>query len=65
MLLAGSVLALTLALAQGADKTELGPAVGDRFPAFEARDQHGTVRTLQDLMGPKGLVLVFYRSADW
>jgi hypothetical protein len=42
-----------------------GPAAGQPFPTFEARDQSGQVRTLASLMGPKGLVLVFFRSADW
>ena len=34
--------------------------VGEALP-----DQTGTVRTLQSLMKPKGLMLLFYRSADW
>ena len=42
-----------------------GPAVGDRLPAFEAIDQGGRTRTFASLRGPKGLVLVFFRSADW
>jgi hypothetical protein len=32
---------------------------------FTLPDQHGRSRTLASLMGPKGLMLVFYRSADW
>lgn len=42
-----------------------GPAAGQPVPAFTARDQHGRPQTLDSLKGPKGLVLVFYRSADW
>jgi hypothetical protein len=42
-----------------------GPAVGVRVPDFAALDQNGQSRTLQSLMGSKGLMLVFYRSADW
>jgi peroxiredoxin len=34
-------------------------------PAFSAVDQTGKVRTLADLTGPKGFMLVFFRSADW
>jgi peroxiredoxin len=34
-------------------------------PEFSLPDQTGTVRTLQSLMGKKGLMLLFYRSADW
>jgi hypothetical protein len=35
----------------------VGPAVGEAIPAFELVDQEGR--------RPKGLVLVFFRSADW
>jgi cytochrome oxidase Cu insertion factor (SCO1/SenC/PrrC family) len=42
-----------------------GPEVGEPIPRFEARDQTGTVRTFEDLRGPNGLLLLFYRTADW
>jgi cytochrome oxidase Cu insertion factor (SCO1/SenC/PrrC family) len=42
-----------------------GPAVGARVPDFEATDQNGQSHTLTSLLGPKGAILVFYRSADW
>jgi hypothetical protein len=42
-----------------------GPDVGARVPDFRLPDQNGTERTLQNITGPKGAVLVFYRSADW
>jgi hypothetical protein len=42
-----------------------GPAIGARVPAFEALDQNGAGHTLDSLLGPKGAILVFYRSADW
>jgi hypothetical protein len=42
-----------------------GPAVGARVPDFALSDQSGQTRTLESLMGPRGLMLVFYRSADW
>jgi hypothetical protein len=42
-----------------------GPEVGARLPDFRLPDQNGAERTLQTVMGPKGAVLVFYRSADW
>jgi len=45
--------------------TELGPKVGDLFPAFEAEDQHGQTQSIDTLRGANGLLLVFYRSADW
>ena len=44
---------------------KLGPQVGTRVPDFTLVDQKGQSRTLASLMGPKGLMLVFYRSADW
>ena len=47
------------------DVTTLGPKLGEIAPDFSAPDQHGTTRTLSTLLGPKGALLVFYRSADW
>ena len=47
------------------DVSKLGPQVGERVPDFSLKDQNGTVWTLQSIMGPKGAMLVFYRSADW
>ena len=44
---------------------KLGPQLGEKVPDFSLPDQQGQVRTLRSLMGPKGLVLLFYRSADW
>ena len=42
-----------------------GPAVGSRVPDFALDDQDGKRRALPDLTGPKGMLLVFTRSADW
>ena len=42
-----------------------GPDIGARIPAFEAPDQNGKVQAFASLKGPKGLVLMFVRSADW
>jgi hypothetical protein len=42
-----------------------GIAIGQTAPAFELKDQHGRSRTLKSLMGRKGVLLVFTRSADW
>jgi hypothetical protein len=42
-----------------------GPAVGERVPDFRLQDQNGNEKTLRSVMGPKGALLVFYRSADW
>jgi len=42
-----------------------GPAAGEAAPDFELPDQHGRLRSRSELMGEKGLLLVFARSADW
>ena len=47
------------------DIQKLGPQIGTRVPDFTLLDQKGQSRTLASLMGPKGLMLVFFRSADW
>jgi len=43
----------------------IGPQVGATVPDFDLTDHTGHRQSLQTLMGPKGLVLVFFRSADW
>jgi hypothetical protein len=47
------------------DVQKLGPQIGTRVPDFTLLDQKGQSRTLASLTGPKGLMLVFFRSADW
>ena len=47
------------------DVSKLGPQVGTTVPAFEGVDQFGKPRTLASSAGPKGTMLVFFRSADW
>ncbi len=42
-----------------------GPAVGSAIPLLEANDQDGNPRTLANLTGEKGLLLIFNRSVDW
>jgi hypothetical protein len=50
----------------GLDKDmKTGPAIGSKIPAFEAADQYGKRQTFESLRGPKGLALLFVRSADW
>jgi peroxiredoxin len=60
---------LLLGLIQSASASfsaELGPVVGSEVPSFGTPDDHnGKQRSLESLMGEKGLVLVFYRSAGW
>ena len=43
----------------------LGPQVGARIPPFALRDQNGRVQTLATVIGAKGAMVVFFRSADW
>ena len=43
----------------------LGPRVGRRIPDFTLTDQNGETWTNETIIGPKGAVLVFFRSADW
>jgi hypothetical protein len=64
----GFVLALSVGVtvsAQTPDLTARGPQVGGSVPEFGAVDQFGRAQTLQTLMGRDGLMLVFFRSADW
>ena len=43
----------------------VGPRVGATAPDFSGIDQFGRTQTLKSVMGPDGVMLVFYRSADW
>ena len=62
-----------LALASGQDNRPTGAAVttpigletGQQAPAFALTDQFGREQSNQTLKGPKGTVLLFFRSADW
>ena len=47
------------------DVSKLGPQVGERVPDFSLKDQNGNTQSLQSIIGPKGAMLVFIRSADW
>jgi hypothetical protein len=47
------------------DVSKLGPQVGQRVPDFSLKDQYGKTQSLRSIMGPKGAMLVFIRSADW
>jgi hypothetical protein len=56
--------ALPIAALQG-QSIKTGPEVGQPVPAFSAPDQEGRNQTLKSIMGPKGAMIVFFRSADW
>jgi hypothetical protein len=74
-MLLGVVLGASLAVNLGAgaqpsplpavDVQRLGPQVGESVPAFSLPDHAGKVWTLKDVLGAKGALLVFARSADW
>ena len=59
--------AIFLVFASAAQKAErpIPLKVGEQIPDFHAVDQYGKERRFGDLVGPKGLVLFFYKSADW
>jgi hypothetical protein len=47
------------------DNYATGPDPGQRIPDFRLPDQNNQLRSLTDLAGPQGLLIVFHRSADW
>ncbi len=65
------ILAMCLSATAGAqtlepvDVSALGPQVGETVPDFALPDQTGAVRTLDSIMGERGAMVVFHRSADW
>ncbi|MBL8136533.1 MAG: hypothetical protein JNL48_07925 [Acidobacteria bacterium] len=64
LLLTGS--GVTAALAQAPVALDaVGPQPGTVVPAFTLVDQTGTTRSLASIMGRRGAMLVFSRSADW
>ena len=44
---------------------DYGLPVGAKMAGFELRDQDGKLRNLEGLLGPKGAIILIYRSADW
>ena len=38
---------------------------GEKIPDFALPDQYGRIQTLDTIMGERGAMLVFHRSADW
>jgi hypothetical protein len=66
MRLLGLLLAIAVqSLPAAVNLDAIGPKVGETAADFELRDQHGAPRRLSTLAGPKGTMLVFFRSADW
>jgi hypothetical protein len=66
MLVIGRSAIISLLLVCGSlNARDYGPAVGSKLPGFELKDQDGKTQTLASLFGPKGAVILFFRSADW
>ena len=59
------ILLLALVACVGAQPGTRGPDVGATIPRFAAADQSGVVQSLDRIAGPKGAMIVFFRSADW
>jgi Protein of unknown function (DUF1223) len=55
---------LTRGSAQDASSS-IGLRIGEKAPAFSARDQFDHDQSNDTLKGSKGTVLLFFRSADW
>ena len=62
-----AILALTgmAALTAPSSAAAAGPEVGSKIPEFAAVDQFGNTRNFETLRGENGLLLLFFRSADW
>jgi cytochrome oxidase Cu insertion factor (SCO1/SenC/PrrC family) len=43
----------------------VGLEIGQQAPTFALPDQFGHEHTNETLKGPKGTVILFFRSADW
>jgi len=50
---------------QSGPSVKTGPPVGDKIPPFKAIDQNGETRDFESIRGPKGALILFFRSADW
>lgn len=60
-----SLLSASLVIAAASGPQSAGPQVGDPLPAFDLPDQNGRRQSLATLARQNGLVVVFFRSADW
>jgi hypothetical protein len=60
-----SVVALLVTFGAQIDVTRLGPQVGAKAIDFTLTDQFGRSQSLATIAGPRGTMLVFFRSADW
>ena len=65
LLLFVSLPALAQQVPQKIDVSRLGPQAGDVAPDFRLQDAQGKAWTRDSIMGPRGAMLAFMRSADW
>lgn len=68
LLVAAAVIGAVMQGAQSppaVDTSTMGPRVGATVPPVSGVDQFGKPHTLASVAGPKGVMLVFFRSADW
>ena len=65
MVVLAGVITLAAQPAAPLDTARLGPQVGETVPPIDGIDQFGRRQTLPSIYGPKGAMLVFFRSADW
>jgi len=65
MIVTGTLEGNTIHVASLKMHTSIGLAIGQKAPDFSARDQFGRQQTLDTLKGPKGTILLLFRSADW
>jgi len=66
-LLTIAVAVLSVGTARGQYKANANSIlkVGTKIPLLSGTDQFGKERDFENLKGPNGLVVLFYRSADW
>ena len=59
------LLLLTAVLSAAGQSATPGLEPGATIPAFSLTDQDGKQQSFATIAGPKGAMLVFFRSADW
>jgi peroxiredoxin len=66
-LVAAVSLALSLVwpMAAGAAAWDVGPPVGSKVPPLHVTDLQGAPKSVAELSGKNGVVLMFFRSAKW
>ena len=60
-----AVMSAVGASSQQVDVTALGPKAGQKALDFSLPGHDGKIYSLAATAGPKGTMLVFFRSADW